>query len=194
MAGPTVTEVPRAVQFDELLERFFYDPDEDVGPFLELAPEVAAKAASAAEEVPEEFLAFALEGEIYAVPIAAVREIMKVPPITEVPRAEAALLGLMNVRGEMLPIYDLKPRLELAAKAAAVRGPADAPRAARVVLVKDPAGDAGVLVDRVVGVVKLQLSRLEHAPSLGVERDCVAGLGRQGGVLYILLDLEQALA
>lgn len=179
--------------FPELLERFFYSPDEEVGPFLDLAPEVEATLTSAQAEVPEEFLAFTLERETYAVPIAQVREILKVPVVTEVPRAGENVLGVMNVRGEMLPLYCIKPRLKLADRIPEVRGPADAPRSARVVLLRDLEGDSGILVDNVDGVVKLSLSRLEAPPSLGLERDCVAGLGRRGDQLYILLDVAQAL-
>ncbi len=180
-------------RFATLLERFFYRPDEEVGAFLELAPEIADLPQSL-DELPEEFLAFELSGEIYAVPIAAVREIIKVPPLTEVPRVSPHVLGVMNVRGEMLPVYDLKPRLRLADAPRKVQGPADVSRASRVVMLKDPQGDAGILVDRVQGVVRLPLSKLEQAPALSFDRRCVAGLGRRDGVLYILLDVEQALA
>ncbi len=181
-------------RFAELVDQFLYRPDEAVGAFLELAPEVEAAADAAVEELPEEFLAFELSGETYAVPIATVREILKVGDVTEVPRAAANLLGLINVRGEMLPLYDVKVRLELADAAPVVRARADVPREARVVLVKDPEGDAGLLVDRVRGVVKLTLSRLESVPNLGLERPAVAGLGRKDGHLYLLLDLEEALS
>lgn len=181
------------MHFQELLDRFFYRPDEEVGAFLELAPEVTAAAGELAPEQPEEFLAFVLERETYAVPIAVVREILKVPPLTEVPRAPESLLGLMNVRGEMLPVYDIKPRLKLSDHPPEVHGPSDVPRSARVVLLRDLEGDCGVLVDRVDGVVKLALSRVEAPPALGLERDCIAGLGRRGDTLYIILDVEQAL-
>ncbi|MEW5739261.1 MAG: chemotaxis protein CheW [Myxococcota bacterium] len=181
-------------RFAELLDRFFYRPDEDVGPFLELAPEVEGAPLTTVEEVPEEFLAFELGGETYAVPIAVVREILKVGDVTEVPRAPQNVIGLINVRGEMLPLYDVKVRLALAEAPAVVRTKKDVGRGARVVLLRDPEGDAGILVDRVRGVVKLALSRLESAPHLGRERDAVAGLGRKDGRLFILLDLEQALS
>lgn len=179
--------------FPELLDRFFYRPDEEVGNFLDLAPEVASTASSVSAEAPEEFLAFVLEKETYAVPIASVREILKVPVITEVPRAAPNVLGVMNVRGEMLPLSCVKPRLGLADRIPEVRGPADLPRAARVLLLRDPEGDNGILVDKVEGVVKLILSKLEAAPNLGIERSCIAGLGRRGDQLYILLDVAQAL-
>jgi purine-binding chemotaxis protein CheW len=180
-------------RFEAQLARFFHHPAEDVGPWLELAPE-AVEAVEAAEELPEEFLAFVLGAEVYAVPIGAVREIFKVPPITGVPRVPEHVLGVMNVRGEMLPVYDLRQRLRLVDAPQRITGPADVPRESRVVLLKDPEGDAGILVDRVQGVVRLPLSKLEPAPNLGGECRAVAGLGRADGTLYILLDVEAALA
>lgn len=181
-------------RFADLLDRFFYRPDEAVGAFLELAPEVELGDAPAQEEATEEFLAFVLEGETYAVPIAAVREILRVGDVTEVPRAAPNLLGLINVRGEMLPLYDVKVRLRLAARPPVVSRAGDLPRAARVLLLKEPEGDAGIVVDGVSGVVKLRLSRLEAAPQLGGDRHPIAGLARQDGQLYILLDVEEALS
>jgi purine-binding chemotaxis protein CheW len=180
--------------FAELLDRFFFRPDEAVGSFLEQAPAIDRLSESIPEEEPEEFLAFVLESETYAVPIAAVREILKVTDVTEIPRAAKNIIGLINVRGEMLPLYDVKVRLRLATETPVVRTGKDVGRAARILLLKDPEGDAGVLVDRVDGVVKLQLSRLEEAPGLGIDRNAIAGLGRRDGRLFILLDVEQALS
>ncbi len=181
-------------RFQEQLDRFFYDADEAVGPFLELAPEVDPLRVSAPQETPEDFLAFVLEGETYAVPITHVREILKVPALTEVPRAPINILGVMNVRGDMLPVYDLKKRLQLVDRVPTVQSGADVPRSARVVLVHDAQGPAGIFVDRIEGVVKLVLSRLELAPNLGLERNCIAGLGRKGDALFILIDVGLALA
>jgi purine-binding chemotaxis protein CheW len=181
-------------RFSDLLDRFLYRPDEEVGPFLELAPEVEAQVRALPPEAPEEFLAFELGGETYALPIAGVREVLKVGAVTEVPRADPRVLGLINVRGEMLPLYDVKVGLQLASAYPMVRSGADVPRQARVVLVLDAEGDAGILVDRVVGTVRLNLSQLESAPLPGRDRTAIAGLARDQGALYILLDVEQALA
>lgn len=181
-------------RFTELLDRFFYRPDEDVGRFLELAPEMDAAPEVAGDEVLEEFLAFELGGETYAVPIAVVREILRVGDVTEVPRAPPNVIGIINVRGEMLPLYDVKVRLALAEQAAVVRTKKDVGRGARIVLIRDSEGDAGILVDRVQGVVKLAPSGLKSAPHWGREGDAVAGLCRKDGHLFILLDLGQALS
>ncbi len=144
-------------------------------------------------EKPQEFLAFRLATETYAVPIADVREIVKVPLLTEVPRGQKGLLGVMNLRGEVLPVYDVKLRLGLADQAPVVSGPDDVPRAARVVLMRDTLGDAGVLVDGVEEVVKLLASRFEPPPAGTVDRDSISGLARKGDALYILLDVAQVL-
>jgi purine-binding chemotaxis protein CheW len=183
-------------RFSALLDDFFYRPDEDVGGLLEFAAGSDEMLAPTPEETPEEYLAFVLEEEWYAVPIRSVREIGKVPPLTEIPRAEPRLLGVMNLRGDVIPIYDLKLRLRLTDKAPKVAGP-DAPappRSARILVAHTEQGPAGVWVDAVKDVVRLKPSMLESAPpGLGGERDCVVGIGRRSSQLYILLDLEQAL-
>jgi purine-binding chemotaxis protein CheW len=184
-------------RFSELLDDFFYRPDEDVGGLLDFSAGSDEVLPLTPEETPEEYLAFTLEGETYAVPIRSVREIGKVPPLTEIPRAEPWLLGVMNLRGDVIPVYDLKLRLRLSDKAPMVAGP-DAqppPRLTRILVAHTQEGPAGVWVDAVKDVVRLKPSMLEPAPSgLGGERDCVVGIGRRNAQLYILLDLEQALA
>lgn len=186
-------------RFAELLDEFFYRPDEDVGALFELSSSPEGLPPPVEEDPPQEFLAFLLEGECYAVPIGGVREIVKVPTLTEIPRGQSTLLGVMNLRGEVLPVYDIKVRLRLAARAPKVAGPPSEidplPRQARVLVVHGPEGDAGVLVDAVTEVVKMRASSLEAPPpGIGGERDCITGLGRRRDQLYILIDLDQALS
>jgi purine-binding chemotaxis protein CheW len=184
-------------RFAELLDQFFYRPDEDVSALLNLTSAIDEVPLVSVAEEAAEYLAFELEGEAYIVPIERVREILKVPPLTEVPRSPHSLLGVMNLRGEVLPVYDLKPRLGL-------RDPPTErtdvsklklPRSTRVVLIRDETGDAGVLVDAVRAVVRLRPSTFEPPPlGLTADRDCIVGLGRSKGELFILLDIERALA
>ena len=184
-------------RFSELLDDFFYRPDEDVGGLLEFAAGSDEMLPVTPEETPEEYLAFVLESECYAVPIRAIREIGKVPPLTELPRSEAHLLGVMNLRGDVIPVYDIKMRLRLTEKAAKVAGP-DAPappRQARIIVAHTDEGPAGIWVDSVKEVVRLKPSMLEPAPpGVGGERDSVVGIGRRSAQLYILLDVQQVLS
>lgn len=176
-----------------VLDAFFYRPDEEVGPLDKLQTESTEPVIAVESEVPQEYLAFRLEAETYAVAIEDVREIVKVPLLTEVPRGEKGLLGVMNLRGEVLPVYDVKHRLGLLDRPPVVTGPTDVAKAARVVLVRDEQGDAGVLVDRVDEVVKLLASRFESPPPGTTDRDAIAGLARRDDALYILLDVAKAL-
>jgi purine-binding chemotaxis protein CheW len=184
----------KPVSRSALHEAFFYRPDEEVGALDQLQAEASEQPGPIAAEEPEEFLAFGLENETYAVAIGEVREIVKVPLLTEVPRGQRGLLGVMNLRGEVLPVYDVKHRLGLIDAVPVVSGPQDLPRAARVVLMRDEQGDAGVLVDRVNEVVKLLPSRFEAPPPGTSDREAIAGLARKGDALYILLDVTRVLS
>lgn len=120
------------------------------------------------------------------------------PPLTEVPRAAPNLLGIMYLRGEVLPVYDIKVKLRLTDKVPVVAGP-DAlapPRGARIIVVQTADGLAGIWVDSVSEVIRVLPSMLELAPPGvgGGERDCVVGLARRKQELFILLDIWQALA
>lgn len=185
-------------RFDQLLDEFFYRPDEACEALFDPGHGQADLPVSGAEEPPREHLAFRLADETYAIPIERVREISRVPALTEIPRAPKELLGVLNVRGEVLPVYDLKLRLGLSEAPAPIAGPdadpAALPRTARVLVVHDPNGDAGILVDQVLEVVKLRPSTIEAPPrAVSLSGSVVAGLGRKGERLFILLDLAQAL-
>ncbi len=179
--------------FAFLLDQFFYRPDEAAEPQWHWSGEEAAPAL-VAEEPWEEFLAFVLESETYAIPIGEVREILKVSDVTEIPRGPRHLLGLINVRGDMLPLYDVKVHLRLSQTVPVIRGPRDVPRGTRMVLIRNRQGDAGIVVDRVLGVVPLRVSQLEEAPQVGSPQSAITGLGRRDGQLFILFDVERALS
>lgn len=201
----------RVARFEDLLADFFYRPDEPVGALFDAGlPSEQDASQPIDDEPPREFLAFSLQvedpsregsthAETYAVPIEQVREIVKVPPLTEIPRATKDLLGVINLRGEVLPVYDLKLRLGISEAPAPIAGPdADLraiPRTSRILIVHDELGDAGVLVDAVHEAVKLRASTVEAPPrGLGpTDRATIAGIGRRREQLFILLDLSQAL-
>jgi purine-binding chemotaxis protein CheW len=179
--------------FEEVLDGFFYRDDEPGLPGLQWLSD-GQKAPVANDEQPREYLAFALRDETYAMGIELVREIVKVPPLTEVPRGPKELLGVMNLRGEVLPVYDVRARLMLQEAVQSVNGPADVSAQSRIVLVRSDDGDAGILVDGVEGVVRLMPSHIEPAPLGGTERPFLIGISRKAERLFIILDVEQALA
>jgi purine-binding chemotaxis protein CheW len=165
------------------LDEFFYRADE-AAPAL---PQIAVSG-DAAEEAPallvrEEYLTFLLGPEEYAVAIERVREVIRAPPITEVPRAPAHILGVVTVRGEVVAVVD--PRQRLALAAAVADGPG------KIVIVDVGDGPCGLLVDRVASVVRLRPGSIEPCPQgiAGQRAEYLAGIGRAGDRLFTVLEL-----
>lgn len=182
-----------------MLNRFFYDPDEEVSGSFRPVLDLDEMTLLASAESAHEYLAFQLENEIYAVPLREVREIVKIPRLTEIPRSPDNLLGVIKLRGEVLPVYDIKVRLRLCERSPKIAGEqGEAPvlaKSARILLFREDDGDVGVLVDAVREVVRLKPSSIESlAPGVGSERDCLRGLGHLGDQLFILIDVHQALS
>jgi purine-binding chemotaxis protein CheW len=178
--------------FEQLIDAFLWNPEEPGLPGLKWLEDAPRPEASQAEQ-PREYLALSLTDETYAIPIERVREIVKVPHLTEVPRAPKELLGVMNLRGEVLPVYDVRARLLLTSAVQHITGPEEVSARSRVVLVRSEQGDAGLLCDGVDGVVRLLPSLTEPPPPGGTEKPFLAGLSRKGERLYILLDVEKVL-
>jgi purine-binding chemotaxis protein CheW len=138
-------------------------------------------------EALREVLIFRLGVEEYALDIDTVREILKAPPITEVPRAPAHVLGVTMVRGQVIAVYDPRRRMGLA--------PAEAGPGARVVVCDAGGGPVGLLVDGVSQVLRLPSSAFEARPQgiAGVDSEFIAGVGRGERRFFALLDAEALL-
>jgi purine-binding chemotaxis protein CheW len=134
-------------------------------------------------------LTFIVGGETYGVDILTIREIIKLREVTEVPRTPDYLIGIITVRGAVIPVIDLRLRLKL---------PATPPtRAARILVVVRDGEMFGLLVDAVSGVVRLAESEIEVPPSTlaSGEGAFLAGIGRhrvgRRERMVILLGLTQ---
>jgi purine-binding chemotaxis protein CheW len=168
------------------LEEFFYRVDE-AGPRLGALGAAAAPTAAAAPVERVEYLTFLLGAEAYAVEIGQVREVMRAPPITEVPRAPADVLGVITVRGEVVAVFDPRRRLGLVGAPSAASG--------RVVIVDDGGGPCGLLVDAVQSVVRLPRGAIEPCPNGigGACADCLAGIGRDRDRIFTVLEVPAVL-
>jgi purine-binding chemotaxis protein CheW len=187
LGGPG-EDTETASRASDPLAEFFFDPAEVAPPLADLAPApLAARPAAAPLEEPREWLAFRLGDEEYAIEIERVREVLKTPMVTEVPRAPAHVLGVIMVRGEVIAIFDPRHRLALP--------PARAPRVSRVLVCDAGDGPVGLLVDAVSDVVRLRAADVEPRPNGvgGVQADYIAGIGRAGDRMVVLLDLAAVL-
>ena len=130
---------------------------------------------------------FNIGKELYGVGIDAVHEIVKVPDITEVPDAPAFLEGVINLRGKIVPVVDLRKRMRLDGK--------DRTKSSRILITENENRLVGLLVDAVSEVLKIQPEALEAPPemisSIGVQY--ITGVAKVEGRLIILLDLKKVL-
>lgn len=144
-----------------------------------------ARASTKDRLVIREFLSFSLAGDVYAVELARIREIVSPPPLTEVPRAPRNVIGVCSVRGLLITVIDLRLRLRLEGKPPT--------RLSRILLANTASGEVvGLFVDEVEQVVRLTEPEIEVTSSVlgGELSDHVLGIGRPDGELIILLDLD----
>jgi purine-binding chemotaxis protein CheW len=131
---------------------------------------------------------FRVGHETYGVPITALHEIVRVPEITSVPDAPDYVEGVINLRGKIVSVVDLRKRFGKNA------GALD--RKNRILVVEHNGRLAGMIVDSASEVIKIPESEIETAPAMMQEGglDCVVGLGKYNGRLIILLDVNKVLA
>jgi purine-binding chemotaxis protein CheW len=133
-----------------------------------------------------ELLSFRLGGEVYAVLVADVREVLKSYHLTTVPNTPDYTLGVMSLRGAMLPVIDLCKRFGLA--------PGAKDEKSRIVVVSSADEEVGLLVDQVTGVFRVLPDEIKPVPeNLEQGAEFLRGIVRTADRLYILLDLEKAL-
>lgn len=142
----------------------------------------------AAAEATEHLATFFLAGEEYGVEVRQVQEIRRVTEITSVPRAPEFIRGVINLRGRILPVLDLRRRLAL--------GEVAMDRAARIVVVRIKERLLGLLVDGASQVLKVKVSQIEPPPEEVLQQggDYIRGVAKLDDRLIILVDLERLLA
>ena len=144
-------------------------------------------AATATLEQEEQLVAFRLAGETYGIPIMLVHEIIRPCEITRIPRSPEYVRGVVNLRGKIVPVIDLRRRLAL--PDAVETG------STRIVVVEVEQGIVGMIVDGVSQVIRLPAAQIEPPSDLvaDVETELVIGVGKLGDDLVILLDIPKTL-
>ena len=133
------------------------------------------------------FLTFQVADEEYGIEINAVREIIGTLPITPVPGSPSEMMGVVNLRGKVIPVVSMRVRFGL---------PPGEPHPENVILVVDGrTGPIGLFADRVREVANFAATDTEPPPSYGLSVDTtmVAAIGKSQGKIRILLDIQRVL-
>lgn len=134
------------------------------------------------------YLTFVLAGEEYGLEILKVREIISVMEITEVPQVPPFIKGVINLRGKVIPVMDLRLKFGMS--------PKEYTRETCIIVVT--IGDLliGVVVDTVAEVLDINESEIDPPPTFGstVQTDFILGMGKIKGKVKILLDIGKVLS
>ncbi len=141
---------------------------------------------------PQQYLTFSLGGEVFALGILNVKEIIEFGSITEIPMMPAFIRGVINLRGAVVPVIDLSARF--GGRTSAVS------RRTCIVIVELGSGedrqDLGVIVDAVNEVLEIPRGDIEPPPSFGarIRADFIQGMGKVNGDFVIILNVARVLS
>jgi purine-binding chemotaxis protein CheW len=186
-ANTAAAPVKESMEIAESLDRIFAETDDL---FLATDDSYAAmlqdQVTSQSQSV-NQYLAFHLGDEEYALDIRQISEIIKAREFTEIPRSPGFVLGIISLRGVVVPVFDLRCRLNL--------GVAEITASSRVVVCQSGDVIVGLLVDNINQVVNLVEDEIEPPPGVlsGLDREMVFGIGRYQDRMIILLQLHHVL-
>ena len=144
------------------------------------------------DEAPSQYLTFALGGEMFAVGILNVKEIIEYGNLTEIPMMPTFIRGVINLRGSVVPVIDLAARFG--------GSPAELGKRTCIVIVEvadaDTQHDIGIMVDAVSEVLDIPASEIEPPPSFGarIRADFISGMAKVDGKFVIVLEVDKVLS
>jgi len=151
---------------------------------------VSAAAQAAIEQ--KQYLTFMLGGEMFAIGILGIKEIIEYNGLTEVPMMPECIRGVINLRGAVVPVMDLSARFG--------RPMSTVTKRTCIIIVEIEAHgerqDMGVVVDAVNAVLEIPTSEIEAPPAFGskIRTDFIEGMGKVNGKFVILLNVNQVLS
>lgn len=133
------------------------------------------------------WVTFRLENEKYGINVMQVQEVLRVTEIAPVPGAPSYVLGIINLRGNVVTVIDTRQRFGLCS--------AEMDDSTRIVIIEADEQVVGILVDSVAEVVDLETSDIESAPNVGTEESAkfIQGVASHDDELLILVDLNKLL-
>jgi purine-binding chemotaxis protein CheW len=152
----------------------------------------AASAIAQPNSEPTQYLTFMLAGEIFAIGILAIKEIIEYHNLTEVPMMPVSVRGVINLRGAVVPVVDLRARFG--------QPPSEITKRSCIVIVEVQSGDErqviGVMVDAVNEVLDIASADIEPPPTFGarIRSDFIQGMGKVKSKFVILLDVNHVLS
>ncbi len=136
-----------------------------------------------------QYLTFTLEEEVFAIDIGKVREVLDYTAVTRVPQTPEFLCGVINLRGNVVPVMDMRQKLGMSATEKRV----NTCIIILEILVDEETTILGSLADSVREVLDLEPGQIEPAPRIGtrLDVDFIRGMGKQGDGFVMILDIDK---
>ncbi len=143
---------------------------------------------SVTEDEVLQWVTFKLENEMYGVNVMQVQEVLRYTEIAPVPGAPNYVIGIINLRGNVVTVIDTRVRFGLM--------PSEVSENSRIVIIEAEKQVIGILVDGVAEVVYLRSSEIDVAPNVGTDESAkfIQGVSNRDGELLILVDLNRFLS
>ena len=138
------------------------------------------------------YLTFKIENELLALDVSRVREVLDLCAITRVPRTPDYMRGVINLRGSVIPVIDLRLRFGMSKTEATIDS--------RIVVIELAREGAevvvGLVTDSVQDVIEIGWDQIDESPQIGAQwrTDYIDGIGKQGGRFILLLNIDRVFA
>jgi len=134
------------------------------------------------------YLTFFLGDEEYGIEILKVQEIIGLLRITPVPNTPAHMRGVINLRGKVVPVVDIRGRFGMST--------VEATKQTCIIVVRTGEAEIGAVVDRVSAVVSIKAEEIEETPQMGasVDTSYLLGIGKTESRVRLLLDIERVVS
>ncbi|HOO72509.1 MAG TPA: chemotaxis protein CheW [Spirochaetota bacterium] len=145
------------------------------------------KAVKTEENDDRQFVTFEIAGETYGVSILRVQEIIGMTKITEIPNSLAFMRGVINLRGSVVPVIDMRKKFKLPEK--------EYDFFTVIIIVEVAESLIGMIVDTVSDVMSLPVSGIQETPNFStqIETDFIEGIGQKDNTLIIILNVDRIL-
>jgi purine-binding chemotaxis protein CheW len=146
------------------------------------------KASASSDRKNSKFLTFFLAGEEYGIEILKVQEIIGMMTITPVPRTPHFIRGVINLRGKVITVVDLRLKFDMESK--------EQTEETCIIVVQTAGIQIGCVVDKVSEVLDINAEEIVDAPSFGadVNTEYILGIGKSQGKVKLLLDIDRVLS
>lgn len=135
-----------------------------------------------------QLVTFKVDNEVYGLEILKIQEIVRLPVITRLPKTTSFIKGVINLRGNIVPVIDLREKFGLASKKYT--------KLTRAIVVEIKSKNIALIVDEVSQVLRIDINEISDAPSLvsNIAKEFIKGVARHGDKLIIILKMDKILS